>query len=218
MTKALTNNYFTLTLACLFVIATFITATSFAQLTLAILLYPVLMFFAYKMYTKQRPKPQRVLETDTSDNRTETGVKKPAERIVISDIEKRVFLKLIGSAGVFLFLFSLFNRKAENLFYKSLPETGKAYFDRKEFFDKKEAQGAGAGAGAAVQPTDEYGISEIENGEISYYGYTKLGGAWYIMKVDSASNSFRYVKGDNNFPAGWKNREKLKYDYFGNVF
>lgn len=210
MTKALTSHYFAFAVACFFVIAAFITATNFTQLALAALLYPILMFFAYKMYTKPKRVQEKILTTD--DVRTdESQAKKPAERIVISDVDKRVFLKLIGSAGVFLFLFSLFNKKAENLFYKSLPESGRS------FFDKKEAARAGTEPSAA-QPTDEYGISEIENGENSYYGYTKLGGAWYIMKVDSETNSFRYVKGDKNFPASWKNREKLKYDYFGNVF
>lgn len=215
MTKTLTSGYLAFAVACLFVAAIFITATSFTQLILAVLLYPILMFFAYRMYiTKQSPASQVVLETIESESQAETGAKKPAERIVISDIDKRVFLKLIGSAGVFLFLFSLFNRKAENLFYKSLPDQGKAYFD------KQGDPAAGTGTGIVAQPTDEYGISEIDNdsSETSYYGYTKLGGAWYIMKVDAPTNSFRYVKGDKNFPASWENREKLKYDYFGNVF
>lgn len=213
MNKVLTNHYLTFGVAFLFVIATFITATNFTQLALATLLYPILMFFAYKMYTRKPTSASEKIIVDDQTSQAETGTKKPAERIVISDVDKRVFLKLIGSAGVFLFLFSLFNKKAENMFYKSLPETGRS------FFDKKEASRAGtAGTASPAQPTDEYGISEIENGENSYYGYTKLGGAWYIMKVDSATNSFRYIKGDKNFPASWKNREKLKYDYFGNVF
>lgn len=207
MTKSLTNSYLTFIIATLFVIATFITATNFTQLAIAVLLYPVLMFFAYKMYThKPKPSTEKVLVEEAE---TETGTKKPAERIVISDVDKRVFLKLIGSAGVFLFLFSLFNKKAENMFYKSLPERGRSFFDKKE---------AGTGAATVAQPTDEYGITEIDNGENSYYGYTKLGGAWYIMKVDSETNSFRYVKGSSNFPKSWKSRDKLKYDYFGNIF
>lgn len=212
MNKVLTNHYLTFAIAFMFVVATFITATNFTQLALATLLYPVLMFTAYKMYTRKPNSVSEKVVVDEETAQTQAGTKKPAERIVISDVDKRVFLKLIGSAGVFLFLFSLFNKKAENMFYKSLPETGRS------FFDKKEASRAGTTGAAAAQPTDEYGISEIENGETSYYGYTKLGGAWYIMKVDSATNSFRYIKGDKNFPGSWKNREKLKYDYFGNVF
>ena len=213
MTKALTNHYLTFAVACLFVTTTFVTATNFTQLALAAILYPILMFTAYKMYTqKSKPASQKVLAAEEETTQAEAGTRKPAERIVISDVDKRVFLKLIGSAGVFLFLFSLFNKKAENVFYKSLPDKGKA------FFDKNEVPATAAGTGAVAQPTDEYGISEIDNGETSYYGYTKLGGAWYIMKVDSATNSFRYVKADKNFPHSWKNRQKLKYDYFGNVF
>lgn len=208
MTKALTNHYLTFALACLLVIATFITATSFIQLALAALLYPVLMFFAYKMYTS-KPGSRKVVVDEVS---AETTDKKPLEKIVISDIDKRVFLKLIGSAGIFIFLFSLFNKKAENMFYKSLPEKGKSFFN-----DGKEAPASATPT--IVQPTEEYGISEIDSSsETSYYGYTKLGGAWYIMKVDTATNSFRYIKGDKNFPNSWKSRQKLKYDYFGNVF
>lgn len=212
MTKVLTSHYFAFAVACFFVIAAFVTATNFTQLALAALLYPILMFFAYKMYTRPKHAAEKVLTTEDLSSEHQTTTKKPAEKIIISDVDKRVFLKLIGSAGVFLFLFSLFNKKAENLFYKSLPESGKSFFDR------KEAARAGTPTPTVTQPTDEYGISEVENGETSYYGYTKLGGAWYIMKVDSATNSFRYVKGDKNFPASWKNRQKLKYDYFGNVF
>ena len=213
MNKVLTNHYLTFVIAFFFVIATFITATNFTQLAIASLLYPVLMFTAYKMYTRKSGSVSGKVIVDEETTQTQAGAKKPAERIVISDVDKRVFLKLIGSAGAFLFLFSLFNKKAENMFYKSLPEQGRS------FFDKKEASRAGTGTTAAItQPTEEYGISEIDNGETSYYGYTKLGGAWYIMKVDSASNSFRYIKGDKNFPNSWKSRDKLKYDYFGNVF
>lgn len=213
MNKVLTNHYLTFIIAFFFVIATFITATNFTQLALASLLYPVLMFTAYKMYTRKPGSVSGKVIVDEETTQTQNGAKKPAERIVISDVDKRVFLKLIGSAGAFLFLFSLFNKKAENMFYKSLPEQGRS------FFDKKEASRAGTGtATATTQPTEEYGISEIDNGETSYYGYTKLGGAWYIMKVDSDSNSFRYIKGDKNFPNSWKSRDKLKYDYFGNVF
>ena len=212
MIKLLTHHSnLTFVVAGLLVITTFLTATNFLQLTIAVALYPILMFFGYKMYT-YKPKVLSRDEAETSKAEAQASttddVKKPAERVIISDIDKRVFLKLIGSAGVFLFLFSLFNRKAENLFYKSLPNKGKEYFDQREASGKE----------TAAQTTEEYGISEIDSGESSYYGYTKLGGAWYIMKVDTDTNSFRYVRGDSNFPVSWKNREKLKYDYFGNVF
>ena len=110
MTKALTSHYFAFAVACFFVIAAFITATNFTQLALAALLYPILMFFAYKMYTKPKRVQEKILTTD--DVRAdESTAKKPAERIVISDVDKRVFLKFIGSAGVFLKKLKIFSIK-----------------------------------------------------------------------------------------------------------
>jgi hypothetical protein len=69
-----------------------------------------------------------------------------------------------------------------------------------------------------VSPTEGYTISEIDDGLIAYYGFMGPKGTWFIMRQDSNDGSFRYVKGDIDFPINWENRENLEYDYYANVF
>ncbi len=212
--------YSSFVIACLAVIAAFMTATNYAQLTLAIVLYPVLIYFAYRMLPLRARK-----QFDESDNfafetvldaKPEKQTEKAEEETEgkkgfgIADIDKRAFLKLIGGAGVTLFLFSLFNKKAENLFLgnNSGPQS-------KVFLEDTTGNKINP---AENQPTDGYTISEIDDEEIAFYGYTNKTGNWFIMKVDTDTGSFRYAKGEVNFPSGWGSRKKLSYDYYNNVF
>ncbi len=208
-------------IASMAVIAVFLTATTYVQLGAAIFIYTLLVFVAFKLFPRedsntpvqklvantfqQAPKPvEKVAEAKTGNNVNTIG---------ISDIDKRVFLKLIGGAGLALFLFSLFNKRSENLFFKSLPGTaGVAGQVALEDSQGKKIDPAQA------QPTDGYKISEVEDSQISFYGFTNIEGGWYVLKIDTDTGSFRYSKGDTNFPEGWNNREKLKYGYFSDVF
>ncbi|MCS7092122.1 MAG: hypothetical protein NZM26_02115, partial [Patescibacteria group bacterium] len=71
---------------------------------------------------------------------------------------------------------------------------------------------------AEKQPMDGFRISEIDDGTITYYGYTNKDGAWIIIREDTENNSFRYIKGDSNFKENWDKRAWLDYDYYYNVF
>ena len=213
--------YFSFVIACLVVIVAFITATTYIQLAVAILLYPLLVFFAYKViphkwkYSLKKPvtSVEPPLQTFPSHS------VKPAEKVEaakvesigISDIDKRVFLKLIGGAGLFLFLFSIFNKKAEGLFFKSLPGPVSGKVSLEDIAGNKIDP-------AQAHPMDGYRISEIDDNIISFYGFTNKDDAWVVMRVDTDTGSFRYAKGDSNFPGSWTNRENLKYDYFNNIF
>jgi hypothetical protein len=204
--------YFSFVLACLVVILAFITAANYIQLAVAILLYPVLVFFAYKVLPinlKHSKKiPTTILTPDQSKERSDIG---KSTTVGISDIDKRVFLKLIGSAGVFLFLFSLFNKRAEGLFFKSLPGPVSGSVSLQDIDGNKINP-------AQTQPMDGYRISEVEDKAISFYGFTNQVGAWIVMRVDIETGSFRYAKGDSDFPKNWGKRENLKYDYYSQVF
>lgn len=199
--------YCSFVIACLVVIAAFITATTYTQLAVAILLYPLLVFFAYKVLPSKTFKSPSKKPADT----IQATVVKPngKENIGISDIDKRVFLKLIGGAGLALFLFSIFNKKAEGLFFKSLPQPGTVALEDIAGNKIDPAQN---------QPLDGYNISEIDDNIISFYGYTNKDSAWFVLRIDTDTGSFRYAKGDSNFPDNWNNRENLKYDYYNNVF
>ncbi len=69
-----------------------------------------------------------------------------------------------------------------------------------------------------ASPTDGYTISEIDDGIIAYYGFMGQKGAWFIMRQDANDGSFRYAKGDIDFPINWEDRTNLTYDYYANVF
>ena len=217
MRKILT--YCSFIIACLLVAAAFMTATTYIQLAVAILLYPLLVLFAFKTFPrKTRGYPSEKPLTDSAPVKP-TEIALPAgrqagstkiESVDITDIDKRAFLKLIGGAGFSLFLFSIFNKKAEGLFPGIAP-AGPGLTLLKDSAGNKIDP-------AQSQPTDGYRISEIDDNIITFYGFTNKDGAWFVMKEDTDTGSFRYSRGNGNFPGSWENRENLKYDYFSNVF
>lgn len=203
--------YCSFIIASLVVVATFMTATTYAQLVLAILLYPLLVFFAFKVFPrKMKVYSKKEVNSEPSEPvELTTEVEAKKEKLDVADIDKRVFLKLVGGIGFSLLLYSIFNKKVEGLFSKSLPGSGD--------FSLRGIDGNKINP-AQSQPTDGYRLSEIDDGAIAYYGFIKQGGNWYIMKVETDIGSIRYTRGDFNLPRSWANRENLKYDYFSNIF
>lgn len=202
----LTNLSFVMALAV--VIATFITAKTYTQLGIAIILYPLLAFFAYKVFADtiwRSPSTKTVTYVHPLLKVAETVEDVKKENVGVADIDKRLFLKLIGATGLSFFLISIFGRRVESwLFGQNL--------------GTQPAPSAGKTIAAAASPTDGYTISETDDSIVGYYGFINKEGAWFIMKRDQDSGSFRYVKGASDFPKNWKNRENLKYDYFYNIF
>src|SRR3989344_465058 len=180
--------------------------TSYIQLGLVILLYPLLILFVYKFLTRRWRRRGEANETTTT-----TKTINKIDSLGISDIDKRVFLKLIGGAGIFLFFFSLFNKKAEGLFFKSIPGSASGQVTLTD-------TDGNAINPAQNQPLDGYSITEIDDNTIAYYGFLSKDGAWYIMRADTINGSFRYTKNKTNFSDNWTNRENLKYDYYNYVF
>lgn len=212
MRKILTYTSFIIAGAVVF--GAFLTATSYTQLAVAILLYPLLIYLAFKAfprkfqsYSSNKPVTE-VIQPSVKTVEIAEPVKKET-MIGITDIDKRVFLKLIGGAGLTLFLFSIFNKKAEGLFYKNLPQSQSVSLEDIAGNKIDPAQN---------QPTDGYRISEVDDNIITFYGFTNKDGGWFIMREDSDTGSFRYSKGDSNFPGSWTKREKLRYDYYNNIF
>jgi hypothetical protein len=206
--------YTSFVIVCVGVIVAFITATTYLQLAVAILLYPVLAFFAYKVLPskmKYSTSKKSTIQSEIKESVPTELTSKPTTTIGISDIDKRVFLKLIGGAGLFLFIFSLFNKKTEGLFFKNLPGSVSGKISLEDTAGNKINP-------AQNQPLDGYRISEIDDDIVSFYGFTNKDGAWYVMKIDTENGSFRYSKGDSNFPTNWDKRANLKYDYFSSLF
>lgn len=188
------------------VIVAFLTAKTYTQLAIAIIFYPLVAFFAYKLLQDKiwnRPAKDVVVESQPVVTVVDQVEDVNTENIGIADIDKRLFLKLIGATGFAFFIISIFGRRIESfLFSQSLTTPAPALK-----------------TGTAVaSSTDGYNISEIDDGTVSFYGFINKDGFWFIMKRDIESGSFRYAKGSTDFPKNWKNRENLRYDYFHNVF
>ena len=195
---------FGLIIAGLIVGAAFVTATNYIQLGIAIVFYPLLAYFVLKTFPRKAvPIPVVIVQEPVSAPKSER------ESVGIADIDKRAFLKLIGGVGLSLFLFSLFSKKAEGLFFKNLPSQGLVTL---------QDTGGNKIDPSQHQPTDGYRISEIDDDTITFYGFTNKDGAWFIMREDTDTGSFRYVRGDVNLASNWSNRKNLSYDYYNNVF
>jgi hypothetical protein len=210
MRKILTYSSFLVT--CLLVILAFVTATTYTQLGVAIILFPLITFFAYKLFIvkgRKVPKISVVLPSVIPTKKAKIIAEVDKEDVSIKDIDKRAFLKVMGATGISFFLFSLLNRRTEGLFFGK--STGLGIAALEDVTGRKINP-------AESQPTDNYLISEIDDSYITYYGFTGKNGAWYIMKEDPDIGSFRYTKGDSNFPGNWARRKDLDYDYYHNVF
>ena len=63
---------------------------------------------------------------------------------------------------------------------------------------------------------NQYKISDLADGNTSYFGFLKSDGSWYIMSL--TETEARYVKGDDDYSTNWTDRESLTYDYYNNIF
>lgn len=189
----------------------FLSATTPAQLIGATLFYPLAVYFFLAVVPKRNkaihlPKIQ-VLPKESLPQKQEEI--EEGKFIPGFDFDRRMFLKLIGSAGLSVFFFSLFTKKAEAAFFGSVPGPGTVSL--------KDTAGTKIDP-AVKQPTDGYKISEIDDASSpAYYGFVDKTGAWFIQKEDS-SGAYRYTKGSSSFSTNWTGRAGLSYDYFDVIF
>jgi len=197
MLKILT--YCSFVIASLVVIIAFVTARTYSELVFAIVLYPPLVYYAFKVF----PRKSRQVHYQE-----QVATIQPVSENVVDD-DKRAFLKLLGVSGISLILYSIFIKRPQVPFFPSSSES--------ETISLQDTAGNKIDP-AEKGPTDEYRITEIDDSIIAYYGFTHKNGSWFIMQEDTDTGSFRYTRGDSDFASGWANREHLKYDYFINVF
>ncbi len=206
--------FFCFITATLMVFGMFISATSYIQLVVAVVTYPLLVYFAFVIFPRKNfshisPAATVAVHLPLTEEKTES---ERVEGIGIADIDKRVFLKLIGAAGLSLFLFSIINRKAEGLLFRGVQSPALSGKLALEDLDGRKI------SPAQNQPTDGYRISEVDDNTTGFFGFINAAGAWYVMKQDPETGAFRYARGNSDFPGNWANRGKLNYDYFNNVF
>src|SRR3990172_4134073 len=158
--------YSSLAVASLVVIAVFLTAQSYIQLAAATLLYPLLIFFAYKVLPLRANWSALKKPAVEREPRVSPHVKTQEEKrnyVGISDIDKRAFLKLIGATGLSFFLISIFGRRFETLLFGQ---------NAAPLSSIGNQPGGQINTATAASPTEGYKISEVDNGEVGYYGFT----------------------------------------------
>ncbi len=203
MKKILT--YYSFIIVTLIAVAGFLNAATVSQLIAAILFFPLTLFFWLRVFPKKQsalslPKEILALKPITSEE-----IKHKKE----FDMDRRTFIKLIGSAGLSLFFFSVFTKKAEAAFFGSVPGPGTVAI--------KDTAGTQIDP-AQNHPTDGYKIAQLDDSTPAYYGFLNKTGAWFIMKEDSTTGDYRYAKGASGFSTNWTDRASLTYDYFDSVF
>ncbi|MBI5044621.1 MAG: hypothetical protein HZC02_01735 [Candidatus Levybacteria bacterium] len=231
--------YYNFILVSIITILGFLQAQSSAEIISAILFFPFFIYFFRLVLPQQRKAVPLVTHTKIDaiplhieikkifdeteetisvdiepigegDENTEAEADSETDNILNRlDIDRRMFLKLIGSAGITVFLFSLFTKRAQGAFFGSVPGPGTVAI--------KDTTGAKIDP-AIKQPTDGYTLAQLDDSSsTAYYGYLNKDSAWYILKEDSSGN-YRYVKGSSSFSTNWTNRASLTYDYFDAVF
>lgn len=63
---------------------------------------------------------------------------------------------------------------------------------------------------------DDYNISDVADGDTSYFGYLNSTGSWRILKL--TDTEARYAKGTSDYTANWTNRESLDYGLYNTLF
>jgi hypothetical protein len=212
--------YYNFIVVSLMIVGGFLGTGSYAQLASAALFFPLAAYFLFLVLPNRSKaiifsEPQKVKKTKKKKAKTEVLKAKRIEdggtekkRI---DANRRAFVKLIGSAGVSLFLFSIFTKKAQGAFFGSVPGPGTIAL--------KDTSGALIDP-AIKLPTDGYKISEIDDSSPSYYGFVDKDGDWFIME-ESSTGQYKYYKktGDNDtFTVEWPNRGGFTYLYFDSIF
>jgi hypothetical protein len=213
------------------ILAGFSTAESVPQLLSATIFYPIFAYFALLIIPKRgkaiqlpkkvkmkKKKPKMVKSMATKGALTEVEpeelkeIKTPGKRKY--DFDRRSFIKLIGSGGVAVFIFSVFGlKRAQAAFFGSVPGPG--------IVGVKDSSGTRIDP-AIKHPTDGYRVAELDDTSdptYSYYGFIDKDGAWFIMREES-TGTYEYTAGSSGFAAAWALRDDpgTTYQYYDAVF
>ncbi len=204
--------YYGLFICLLLTIAGVISAKNFNDLLSSFIYIPLIFFFATQLLHKKaitQKQTPKIVKASVTKVISPTQIIEGDSPTTIADNDKRLFLKLVGSAGFSLLFMAMFTKKAQAAFFGSVPGPGTVAI--------KNSAGVQIDP-AEAHPTDGYEITEIDDtSSPSYYGFLKKNGYWYIMKEDS-TGAYRYSKGTTAFTANWTNRASLTYDYFNSIF
>ena len=201
--------YYNFVLLTIMTIVGFLGTQNFKELSSAIFFFPMAVYFGLMVV----PQRSRAIILPQNPNK-QVGYlrnKKSSARILIKEVDngpldtdRRRFLKLIGSAGLALFLFAIFTKKAQGAFFGSVPGPGTITL--------KDSSGALVDP-AVKHPTDGYRIARLDDNTPAYYGFLNKDGAWFIMREES-DGTYKYAKGSVNFQTtGWDLRSDTGFAY-----
>lgn len=218
--------YYNFILITIMAVMGFVNTSSVPQLTSAIIFLPMALYFWLLVLPKRNKKlpiPNKMLVAQAINPKeekiTEGKVEKLEEEVTLGkkfgksfDLDRRMFLKLIGSTGLMVFMFSIFSKKAEGAFFGSVPGPGTVAI--------KDTTGALVDP-AIKTPTDGYKITQTDDSDpnFSYYGFVDKNGKWFIMR--EGNGAYRYTKGDNEFEHNWNDHKvnpTIPYNYFDIIF
>jgi len=195
------------------------------QLTATLIFLPLLVYFGF-LITPKRSKALTIQKISTVPAIKKSKKKGSGsdevellEADVIPenrkfDLDRRAFLKLIGSAGLSVFMFSIFTKRAHAAFFGSAPGPGTVAL---------KDSGGNLIDPAIKQPTDGYRIAELDDTSDpsnSYYGFVNKDGDWFILR-EASDGEYKYFKKlitNGSFSSEWVNRGGFTYQYFDAIF
>jgi len=207
--------YYSFTLVSIMTITGFLSSTNYAHLFSAVLFFPFFLYFLKRIFPYRKKALLIPLKIPTkksaplaTSKKSKKEEKEPIKLKRRFDPDRRTFIKLIGSAGLSMFLLALFTKRAHGAFFGSVPGPGTVAL--------KDISGAQIDP-AEKHPTDGYNITELDDSTPAYYGFVNKTEAWFIMR-ETAAGSYRYVSGTTGFATNWTSRASLSYDYFDVIF
>ena len=81
----------------------------------------------------------------------------------------------------------------------------------------------GGGGGKRKEGLDDltrsYNVADKDtDGTTKYYGFTGRAGDWYILRENTTTDEYRYVKGSSSYSTNWTGRAGLTFGYYHEIF
>lgn len=207
--------YYNFIIVSAMVLSGFLGVATIPQLISASLFFPLFIYFGLLILPKERKAlviPQKASSKAqlTKKSKVDDEVVELKKTKGNFDLDRRAFIKLIGSAGLSLFMLSIFTKKAQAAFFGSVPGPGTVAI--------KDTTGTPIDP-AIKHPTDGYRIAELDDSTPAYYGFMDKNGNWFILRDDNGT--YKYLTGSSGFSTAWTNRAtapEIDWKYYDEAF